>query len=110
MRKAMIFGGFCAAFLLAAPLAHAGMCAMIYKPVCGLLPDAKRATFSNSCEASDMKARTLHEGRCEAGTMCFEIYKPVCATNAAGGKRKTYPNSCFAEMADAVFVSDGACK
>jgi hypothetical protein len=110
MRRAIVLLGFCAMSLLVSPLAHAGMCPMIYKPVCGLLPDGKRATFGNSCEAGNMKARILHQGACEAGTMCFEIYKPVCAINPATGKPKTYANSCFAEMANAVSVGDGACK
>jgi hypothetical protein len=46
----------------------------------------------------------------EAGTMCFDIYKPVCAINPATGKQKVCANSCFAEIASAVSIGDRVCK
>jgi hypothetical protein len=39
--------------------------------------------------------------------VCTEIYQPVCGTK--DGKRVTYPNACFARVANATNVTPGEC-
>jgi len=102
---------FCAgalAFTSAAAPAQAKMCPHLVSPVCALTKDAKRATFNNSCEADG--AKVLHSGACEGGDVCSTIYAPVCATDPATAKEKTYSSSCVAEHENAAYVHDGECK
>ena len=38
------------------------------------------------------------------------IYTPVCATDPATGKEKTYSSACVAEHGNATLAHDGECK
>jgi hypothetical protein len=95
------------ALLGTAPVAAQTTCP--HDPVCALGQDGKRATLPDSCHATQSGARVLHKGACEGGDVCSMLYVPVCATDPASGKPKTYSSLCVAEHANAVLVHDGAC-
>jgi hypothetical protein len=86
------------------------MCPHLVSPVCAVSKDAKRTIFNNSCEAEGAGAKVLHSGACEGGDVCSTIYAPVCATDPATAREKTYSSSCVAEHENAAYVHDGECK
>jgi hypothetical protein len=83
-------------------------------PVCALASDGAHIKVVNACIAEGWKhAKVLHDGDCEAPgkepAMCNMLYQPVCASDPATGKQKTYPNLCHSEVANAHVLHDGKC-
>ena len=52
---------------------------------------------------------TVHAAGSGQHKMCYEVYRPVCATDKAG-KRHTYSNDCFAKLAGATDIVVGPCS
>lgn len=110
-----------------------GMCASIYKPVCG----CDKQTYSNSCTANAKGVSVASDGKCGGASgsckvgdtkacgvsqfckgpcggkgscsakpkVCNKLLKPVC-----GCDKKTYSNQCVAESAGMAVASSGACQ
>jgi len=93
------------------PAGAAKVCPDIERPVCAVTPTGQRQRFTNACFAGLAHARVLHGGDCIASPdgICMMIVVPVCAIDPATRKKRTYPNLCQAEAANATFVSDGPC-
>jgi hypothetical protein len=88
------------------------MCVDVYDPVCG----CDRVTYSNSCLANKAGVTRYIQGACpencideqkairNIGTMCIEIYAPVCGCDGV-----TYPNRCWADKAGITRYANGRC-
>lgn len=53
-------------------------------------------------------AMSMPSGGASAATMCYELWQPVCGK--VGGVKRTYSNACWAKMAKARILHQGACK
>lgn len=99
-----------AASIPACVRAQAGkICPQFVTDYCVVEKDGVRHTAStNPCFAEERGARVLHMGACE-GPICAQIYLPVCSTDPVTGQKKTYPNSCMSDVANATFIHKGKC-
>ncbi len=52
---------------------------------------------------------TVDDGSCNYNCDCDDVYQPVCAVDLITGELITYQNSCEAECAQAIILSDGDC-
>lgn len=90
-----------------------GHCPKLYAAVCS----TKGVTFGNACHAFCNHAKIASLGACKPsptpspapGCICFDLYKPVCATDPATKLPRTYGNSCQAACAKATLIYDGEC-
>ncbi|OUS30865.1 hypothetical protein A9Q99_04975 [Gammaproteobacteria bacterium 45_16_T64] len=102
-------------------------CTAQYAPQCGLKQitcvttpcQPIYQTYSNSCKLELDNAELAFEGECgdiegqsvpvknDEPMACIEIYAPVCGIVSTD--IKTYSNSCYAEVAGALIISDEHC-
>lgn len=112
MMKSVLIAGM-TAILAPSALAAPPSCPLMRAPVCAVAADGARTKYVNGCVAGKKHAVILHEGECAAPgkdpMMCNMLYKPVCATDPATGREKTFPNLCHAEVAKAKLLHDGRC-
>lgn len=92
-------------------------CTMEYDPVCGRR-FGERRTFSNACAADAAGYDVVRRGECRGGAgggggggdeprFCTRQYDPVCARR--GDDRRTFGNSCEADVAGYRVISQGEC-
>lgn len=110
--KAHLLVGSLVGWLVVVGPAAALNCPTDTKTVCAASADGHRSNFNGACFAQQKGFRVLHSGRCEAPdepSACSHLMNPVCATDPATGKQRTYPNTCTAEVATATYLYDGQC-
>ncbi len=89
--------------------AEAAFCPQYVAEYCVVEKDGFRHTdWTNPCFAAERGARVLHAGAC-LGPVCTNDWVPVCSINQATGKRHTYANLCWSDLANATLVHKGAC-
>jgi len=80
--------------------------------VCGIRADGPK-TYDNPKAAKADGAKVAHMGNCVIFCQGFWptlVSQPICGMDPLNHARMTYPNSCEAENARAIWVHNGPCK
>ena len=81
-------------------------------PVCGMRSDGPKS-YDSACLAKADGATVTHTGSCLL-LLCGSVgalgSQQMCGSDPLSHQRFTYPNSCAAEAAKAIWVHDGPCR
>jgi len=82
------------------------------QPVCAMRSDGPKS-YDNACLAKADGAKVMHTGSCML-LLCGSIgalgSQQMCGADPLTHQRITYPSSCAAEAAKAVWIHDGPCR